>query len=702
VLPSAARFYDRKHDRSFTVNVLMLDTGASGGLLGEHVTRSEGVPWQATPGMTIKGAGSERQSVLGRALDLSLLLLPGTPHAVSVNFNALIMPGVEGTYDAVLGREQQHALGLMFDSYTMSCTIRPKLAAGLDFSVQLPISCCKESLARATANGSQPVACAAVGYDSLRALSAAVHHRLTESGTVEEHPGPTPGSSGRPNNSDLHTESSNPADSDSSNTSNVIRPEPVMVWSPSTRLTPAEVRQLDIACRELLRAGRISQAFSTVNYCDDYVLLLNRRISYADLRALAGHVRYRLTQSGTVETDPGPIYHVNSTTEVLSRPHVVRAATLWMLALLPLIAVVSASAGALIAAAHKDFEAAAVLTLVMWGTVGDCCVVLAEWANCHAFPVPCFTAPMHAAWDCNSRRRKRHQSSPLPRMTWRPAPLSLRSTKYFGAGMLMLVYLLTCYTVCTTAMQASSAIMHGMTSAVRQTDLTAANPVSCQQAALPLFDLLAGEVDGNRKHVTGCHAAADCFAGYDTTVMHPGQLLESLDPSGERDAHDSQQYYIDQDGQFRFAYHNDYTADEQQPLQEAVRQRKHAFAYSAKELPGFHGLPGQPCEVGWKLKHDLPIRVPCHARRFSPAEQAVLDEKCKELEEAGLITEIPSTNKYAFMPVLAAKKDAVTHEWTQLHMCINYQRLNQAMVTDAYNPPLPEDIFARAAQCRIF
>jgi hypothetical protein len=58
VLPSAARFYDRKHDRSFTVNVLMLDTGASGGLLGEHVTRSKGVPWQATPGMTIKGAGS--------------------------------------------------------------------------------------------------------------------------------------------------------------------------------------------------------------------------------------------------------------------------------------------------------------------------------------------------------------------------------------------------------------------------------------------------------------------------------------------------------------------------------------------------------------------------------------------------------------------------------------------------------------------
>lgn len=137
-----------------------------------------------------------------------------------------------------------------------------------------------------------------------------------------------------------HTPSNSPVRRLNDSNSTSTPTEPVIVWSPSARLTPEEVRQLDIVCRELLRAGRISQVFNTVVYGDNCVLLLNRCVSYADLRALIGHVRYKLTQNGTVETQPGPIHAFGDTAEMLSRPWVIRAATQWMLALLPLIAVV--------------------------------------------------------------------------------------------------------------------------------------------------------------------------------------------------------------------------------------------------------------------------------------------------------------------------------------------------------------------------
>jgi hypothetical protein len=179
--------------------------------------------------------------------------------------------------------------------------------------------------------------------------------------------------------------------------------------------------------------------------------------------------------------------------------------------------------------------------------------------------------------------------------------------------------------------------------------------------------------------------------------LHPGQLLDSLQPAGERDAHEeAYPTFTDPDGKFQFATHPNYSATDQERLREVVRSRKRAFAYSVKEMPGYAH------EVGWKLKHADPIKDPCNARRFSPAEKLILDEKCAELEAAGLIEEIASTSPYACHPVLAAKKDAITGEWSQKRLCQDYRKLNTAMVADTYAPPLPEDIFASAAQCSVF
>ena len=198
-------------------------------------------------------------------------------------------------------------------------------------------------------------------------------------------------------------------------------------------------------------------------------------------------------------------------------------------------------------------------------------------------------------------------------------------------------------------------------------------------------DLLAGEM-----------AMADAI-GYEANMTRPVELLDALQPAGEKDKPEfAPETYTDPEGKWQFAHHPDATPEEQAELREAVRSRKHAFAYSHAEMPGYEH------KVGWKLKHDDPIKEPCHSRRFSPAEKEILNEKCAELEKAGLIRELPSTNRYACHPVLAAKKDGVTGEWTEKRLCQDYRRLNKAMVADSYTPPLPEDIFAKAAGCQVW
>lgn len=67
-----------------------------------------------------------------------------------------------------------------------------------------------------------------------------------------------------------------------------------------------------------------------------------------------------------------------------------------------------------------------------------------------------------------------------------------------------------------------------------------------------------------------------------------------------------------------------------------------------------------------------------------------------------MISEVPSINPYAAHPVLAAQKDIVTGLWSKKRLCIDYRRLNAHIIADTYTPPLPEDIFARAARCKVW
>ncbi len=75
---------------------------------------------------------------------------------------------------------------------------------------------------------------------------------------------------------------------------------------------------------------------------------------------------------------------------------------------------------------------------------------------------------------------------------------------------------------------------------------------------------------------------------------------------------------------------------------------------------------------------DLTDETPIYRRRnrLSKHEWELIDERCKELHEVGLIQ--PSSSDFVVATVMLAKKDS-TGLWTKKRMCGDYRPLN--MVT---------------------
>jgi hypothetical protein len=80
-----------------------------------------------------------------------------------------------------------------------------------------------------------------------------------------------------------------------------------------------------------------------------------------------------------------------------------------------------------------------------------------------------------------------------------------------------------------------------------------------------------------------------------------------------------------------------------------VDRNRDVFAFSLEEI----GEPFKLFEVELKLKLEQPIFE--RRRRYSIQEWELVDERCRELEAAGIIEECDSD--FAANPVMAAKKD---------------------------------------------
>jgi hypothetical protein len=85
--------------------------------------------------------------------------------------------------------------------------------------------------------------------------------------------------------------------------------------------------------------------------------------------------------------------------------------------------------------------------------------------------------------------------------------------------------------------------------------------------------------------------------------------------------------------------------------------------------------------------------------RLNKHEWELVDERCKELHEAGLIQ--PSSFDFTAAIVMLTKKGSIGL-WIEKRMCGDYRSLNLVTPQDRYPMPIPEKLFNNIRDSNIF
>jgi hypothetical protein len=119
---------------------------------------------------------------------------------------------------------------------------------------------------------------------------------------------------------------------------------------------------------------------------------------------------------------------------------------------------------------------------------------------------------------------------------------------------------------------------------------------------------------------------------------------------------------------------------------------ENVFAFSMKDL-------GR-CKT-MQFSIDLIDETPIYRRnhRLSKHEWELVDERCKELHEAGLIQ--PSSSDFVTATLMPTKKN-LAGLWTKKRMCGDYRPLNLVTHEDRYPMPILEELFNSIGDSNIF
>ena len=171
-------------------------------------------------------------------------------------------------------------------------------------------------------------------------------------------------------------------------------------------------------------------------------------------------------------------------------------------------------------------------------------------------------------------------------------------------------------------------------------------------------------------------------------------VMDGYAPDGVSSVTWEAQYEKDKEGGWIWGNHREAGGQSMGSMQRMVRERKHCFAYSMQELPGYH----KPVNIGRYSGK------PAYSRRkqYSQPESELIGSKSAELRDAGMVRKAGQHSAFASRPTCAAKRDALTGAWTDVRFCINYVLLNKGTETDPYPLPLPEAIFRRFGRARFF
>ena len=170
--------------------------------------------------------------------------------------------------------------------------------------------------------------------------------------------------------------------------------------------------------------------------------------------------------------------------------------------------------------------------------------------------------------------------------------------------------------------------------------------------------------------------------------------LDQLTPDGVADEPHDSRWSIHPTGQWILGNHPEATPQQLQQLTTVLENNKGAFAYSMSDLPAYVGPLGP---AHFELKEDKPMWSP--QRRYTPEELEIGDSKVREMLEAAIIREVPTTNRHASAITMPMKR-APDGSWSDKRFCIDLRQVNANTVPDRYGMPLPEDLFQRISGAR--
>jgi len=218
------------------------------------------------------------------------------------------------------------------------------------------------------------------------------------------------------------------------------------------------------------------------------------------------------------------------------------------------------------------------------------------------------------------------------------------------------------------------------------------------QVHLPIFNTLhftlsvgGEEVPCNLTQVVSDTPGGASASGETITTFYESTQLDSGEPNTPGSSN-TLSNSIPCVSNYPFIMGNQLTKKERDQVTSLLIKYENVFAFSMKDL-------GR-CKT-MQFSIDLTDETPVYRRRhrLSKHEWELVDERCKELHEAGLIQ--PSSSDFAAATVMPAKKDSAGL-WTEKRMCGDYRPLNLVTPQDRYPMPIPEELFDSIGDSNIF